>query len=201
MASDTRSTNDSNGKAREKVVLKPGFHLMDWMRLSGALPPPNGIKKITLEELSKHNTQFDCWMAYKERVYNVTQYMHYHPGGIPKIMLAAGKDGTALFDKYHKWVNIDSMLGKNFVGMLVIEEKKPGLSNEDEIGLKTINEEDSNKNNDDDNNDANQKDKNNIDDKIQEAIVQIEQTVIDDKDNINSKESSSKSDPVDAGHK
>lgn len=44
-------------------------------------------------------------------------------------MLGAGKDCTALFNKYHAWVNIDSMLSKCFVGKLVeslpitIEEK------------------------------------------------------------------------------
>lgn len=34
MASDIRPPSDKKGKAREKVALKPGFHLTDWVRLT-----------------------------------------------------------------------------------------------------------------------------------------------------------------------
>lgn len=33
------------------------------------------------------------------RVYNITPYLEYHPGGIPEIMRGVGKDGTDLFDE------------------------------------------------------------------------------------------------------
>ncbi len=33
------------------------------------------------------------------RVYDVTKYLEYHPGGKDKLMLAAGRDGTSLFSK------------------------------------------------------------------------------------------------------
>jgi hypothetical protein len=38
------------------------------------------------------------------------------------LLLGAGKDCTALFDKYHRWVNIDSMLSKCVVGILMNDE-------------------------------------------------------------------------------
>eukprot|EP01035_Chromulina_nebulosa_P023238 gene23238-30120_t len=34
MATDTLPKTDKNGKVREKVQLKPGFHLTDWLRLT-----------------------------------------------------------------------------------------------------------------------------------------------------------------------
>lgn len=37
------------------------------------------------------------------RVYNITPYLRFHPGGVPLLMKAAGRDGTALFNKYHAW--------------------------------------------------------------------------------------------------
>ena len=44
-------------------------------------------------------------------------------------MRAAGLDGTALFDQYHRWVNFESMLEKCLVGFLVPENQKlPPLS-------------------------------------------------------------------------
>ena len=33
------------------------------------------------------------------KVYNVTAYMEYHPGGIPELMRGAGKDATVFFDE------------------------------------------------------------------------------------------------------
>ena len=45
-----------------------------------------------------------------------TQYIQYHPGGVAKLMMGAGKDCTALFNKYHQWVNAMGMIGKCLVG-------------------------------------------------------------------------------------
>ena len=36
------------------------------------------------------------------KVYNITSYIEFHPGGIPELMRAAGKDGTQLFDEVRK---------------------------------------------------------------------------------------------------
>ncbi len=125
MASDTRPTK-KDGIAREKVALKPGFHLMDWMRLcqtSSNLSgnKDSGLRKITTSELAEHSSQFDCWTAYNGKVYNITQYLPYHPGGDKKLMLGAGKDSTDLFNRYHKWVNMEQIMGKTFVGVLINE--------------------------------------------------------------------------------
>ena len=51
---------------RPKVALQPGRSLMDWVRLglSGKDLQGQGghIRKVTMEELSQHNTEDDCWM-------------------------------------------------------------------------------------------------------------------------------------------
>ena len=126
MASDTLPKFGSNGKVREKVHLKPGFHLVDWMRLMSVSGNSKGAKKVTLKELAEHSSEFDCWTAYNGKVYNITQYLHYHPGGVPKLLQGAGKDCTVLFNKYHRWVNIDSMLAKFIIGVLDDEEEEVG---------------------------------------------------------------------------
>lgn len=58
------------------------------------------IIRVTPSELAKHNTREDCWQAYNGKVYNVTPYLKYHPGGIAEVMRARGKDGTELFSEY-----------------------------------------------------------------------------------------------------
>lgn len=125
MASDIRPPSEQKtGRVREKVVLQPGFHLMDWMRLMDKMTRLSGTanRKISLQELSEHSSEYDCWTAYKGKVYNITQYLPYHPGGKKILMQGAGKDSTDLFDKYHKWVNIASILTKCDVGILMSDE-------------------------------------------------------------------------------
>ena len=51
---------------------------------------------ITYEELSKHKTPEDAWIAVDGKVYDVTKYSPIHPGG-KKINLGFGKDATALY--------------------------------------------------------------------------------------------------------
>lgn len=130
MASDIRPLTDKKtGKVRAKVALKPGFGLMDWMRLPLSQHRP---RPITMAELKEHKTKFDCWTALNGRVYNITQYLDYHPGGVPILMKAGGKDGTALFNKYHAWVNIDGMLAKCFIGVLV-DDGTASIGEEEEV--------------------------------------------------------------------
>lgn len=65
------------------------------------------------------------WMALEGKVYNITAYMPFHPGGEGELLRVAGKDGTSLFMKTHSWVNVDGMLGNCLVGILVSEEEGP----------------------------------------------------------------------------
>ncbi|CAD1473023.1 unnamed protein product, partial [Heterotrigona itama] len=51
-------------------------------------------------------------------VFNVTQYMDFHPGGVDELMRGVGKDATKLFESVHAWVNYQSILQKCVVGRL-----------------------------------------------------------------------------------
>jgi len=137
MASDIRAPTTKLGKPREKVALKPGFHLMDWHRLmqvSTNFDCRNGgpPRRISLEELKTHNKEFDCWTAYNGKVYNITQYMQYHPGGVKQLMAGAGKDCTKAFNKFHAWVNVDNILAKCYVGPLMEASHAVAEGDEDE---------------------------------------------------------------------
>lgn len=95
--------------------------MVKWMALQGNRSRPLTRRKISLEEIAKHCTETDCWMAIRDCVYDVTEYIPYHPGGIPELMRGAGKDATALFNEVHRWVNVDSILRSCFVGYLQVE--------------------------------------------------------------------------------
>nr|XP_020477316.1 cytochrome b5 reductase 4 isoform X2 [Monopterus albus] len=112
----------SGQSGRNKVALKPGHSLMDWIRFSKSGKDLTGLRghliEVTQEELQKHNTRDNCWICIRGLVYNVTPYMDYHPGGEEELMKAAGIDGTDLFDQVHRWVNYESMLKECLVGRM-----------------------------------------------------------------------------------
>ncbi|XP_041962291.1 cytochrome b5 reductase 4 isoform X2 [Alosa sapidissima] len=111
-----------SGQSRNKVALKPGHSLMDWIRLTKSGRDMTGLRgrliDVTEEELRKHNKRNDCWTCIRGMVYNVTAYMDFHPGGEDELMRAAGIDGTDLFDQVHRWVNYESMLKECLVGRM-----------------------------------------------------------------------------------
>lgn len=95
---------------------------MDWVRLRGSGVDLAGTKgvvtPVSLAELRKHNKRSDAWMAIRGKVYNVTRYMDFHPGGVEELMKGVGMDATQMFEDVHAWVNYDQMLNKCYIGPL-----------------------------------------------------------------------------------
>lgn len=71
---------------------------------------------VTKKELQKHNTKDDMWTVINGKVFNLTPYIPFHPGGENILKAVAGRDGTALFMKYHAWVSYDNILEPCFIG-------------------------------------------------------------------------------------
>ena len=82
------------------------------------MPPP---RDITPRELAQHSSPEDCWTALRGRVYDLTPYLKFHPGGGALLVAVAGKDATRVFDAYHAWVNAGALLASCLVGKLVAE--------------------------------------------------------------------------------
>ncbi|KIJ39048.1 hypothetical protein M422DRAFT_175681 [Sphaerobolus stellatus SS14] len=109
---------------RNKVMLAPGHSPLDWAALksSGAdLRGTMGLLRVMPSMLKQHNTIDDAWTALNGKVYNMSSYMDYHPGGVKELMRVAGRDGTKLFASTHAWVNAEFMLDACMVGFLVPE--------------------------------------------------------------------------------
>ncbi|KAK9719599.1 hypothetical protein K7432_004703 [Basidiobolus ranarum] len=107
---------------RVKVALEPGHSPLDWAKLknSGAdLRGVSSIGKYTLEDIKQHKSDTDAWCAIQGKVYNITAYINFHPGGKKELMRAAGRDATKLFMNVHSWVSTDTLLDQCFVGFLV----------------------------------------------------------------------------------
>lgn len=40
------------------------------------------LRTIDIGELSRHDREDDCWIAVESEVYDITDYMPSHPGGL-----------------------------------------------------------------------------------------------------------------------
>lgn len=73
------------------------------------------VPSIPQEELSKHNTEEDTWMAIHGKVYDVTSFTD-HPGGHEILEDNSGKDASKAFDDIDHSLSAKEDLNKYFVG-------------------------------------------------------------------------------------
>ncbi|KAI1868519.1 uncharacterized protein JN550_006435 [Neoarthrinium moseri] len=129
-------------KPSRKVVLEPGHSPLDWARLANGpasdlrnLGPGAPYLKVTPSMLKRQTGRRgkDAWTALGGRVYNISPYLPFHPGGEPELLRCAGRDGTKLFGEIHPWVNYEGMLASSLIGMLVEEGEETGNGAMDEM--------------------------------------------------------------------
>jgi cytochrome b involved in lipid metabolism len=86
-----------------KQILAPGHSPLDWARLTTSGKDLRGVPRLghyTAQEVKSHRYKHDAWTILNGRVYNITHYMPFHPGGEKDLMRIAGRDGTQLFRSF-----------------------------------------------------------------------------------------------------
>jgi cytochrome b involved in lipid metabolism len=111
------------------------FGMAEWtrlLRLSKDLAQRKGqpIRRIPMDEIKQHSSVYDGWIVLRGKVYNLSPYLAYHPGGEAIFKQVLGRDATTLFDKYHRWVSEEGLIGKLLIGYLDASSlsQKPKLS-------------------------------------------------------------------------
>jgi len=129
-------------KPRRKVLLTPGHSPLDWARLTSSpsvnlrgLPASTPYLRVPPSLLKQYTGRKgkDAWTVLGGKVYNITPYLPYHPGGEPELLRAAGRDGTRLFGEVHPWVNWEGMLEGCLVGIAVEEGEVAEVNKLDEM--------------------------------------------------------------------
>ncbi|KAI3657601.1 hypothetical protein MP638_005805 [Amoeboaphelidium occidentale] len=59
------------------------------------------MKQCSLEEIAKHSKPDDLWLIIHNKVYDLTSFLHDHPGGSAILLKYGGKDATKAFDVVH----------------------------------------------------------------------------------------------------
>lgn len=84
------------------LVVTVYFNYLEYMKSSidatPALISSEEIAKKTysMDEVSKHSTESDCWLVISGKVLDVTTFIPQHPGG-KVIVKGCGKDATTYF--------------------------------------------------------------------------------------------------------
>ncbi|PWB38675.1 MAG: hypothetical protein C3F02_03110 [Parcubacteria group bacterium] len=59
---------------------------------------PAGGQILDAAAVARHNFVRDCWLIINSKVYNVTNYLSAHPGGVATITPYCGQEATRAFD-------------------------------------------------------------------------------------------------------
>ena len=102
-----------------------------------------GYKEYTLEEIAKHNAYPSIWSIYNSDVYDITMYLDCHPGGKKILEKVYGKDMTALFNKFHSYINISALIGPLKIGTVKKEKFSPDVKPVVENAIKEEDEDES----------------------------------------------------------
>lgn len=126
-------------KPSRQVTLTPGHSPLDWAALTSDLDnklrgkdaPSEKLIRVPPSRLAYQNgrKERDAWTVYRGKVYNITPYLPFHPGGEGELMRGAGRDAAKLFMEVHPWVNWEAMLGECLVGILVAEGEEQQARN------------------------------------------------------------------------
>jgi len=83
---------------------------------------------MTLEEVAKHNTKSDCWVAVNGLVADVSSFLNDHPGGETILVTQAGKDVSKMFKMIHPERTLENWLpDRCIVGVLADTAGAGGL--------------------------------------------------------------------------
>ena len=84
------------------------------------------MRKITMQEVERHDTPDDCWVVLNGKVYDLSTFQKEHPGGSKIITDNAGKDVSNLFNNVHPKDIVQRLLSPEAcVGVLDVSTVDP----------------------------------------------------------------------------
>lgn len=79
---------------------------------------PSNETVYTMEKVAKHNNRNDCWIVIDGNVYNVTDWISKHPGGVQPILNYCGKDATQAFKGKPHSAKAEQIKERYYIGKL-----------------------------------------------------------------------------------
>eukprot|EP00339_Tiarina_fusa_P021654 CAMPEP_0116996322 /NCGR_PEP_ID=MMETSP0472-20121206/168_1 /TAXON_ID=693140 ORGANISM="Tiarina fusus, Strain LIS" /NCGR_SAMPLE_ID=MMETSP0472 /ASSEMBLY_ACC=CAM_ASM_000603 /LENGTH=650 /DNA_ID=CAMNT_0004694907 /DNA_START=127 /DNA_END=2076 /DNA_ORIENTATION=+ len=113
-------------EASTSTALKP--HSRDPIALEDPnTPPPRpDLPTIPLEEIAEHCDEDSLWYTFRGAVYDLTFFINGHPGGTPRLLMAAGQDLEPYWEVYRQHLrgHVVDWMEKYRIGNLSDEDTK-----------------------------------------------------------------------------
>ena len=93
------------------------------------------VPEFSEQEVAQHITRKDCWVIYKDVVYDVSSFVEDHPGGPEIVMQYAGQDISKVFHSIMSHDHSDaaiSILGGHKIGVLKDPQFRVGVRSKEE---------------------------------------------------------------------
>jgi len=65
-------------------------------------PPRPDLPTFSLEDVAEHNDESSMWFTFRGAVYDMTFFINGHPGGTPRLLMAAGQDLEPYWEVYRQ---------------------------------------------------------------------------------------------------
>jgi len=75
--------------------------LAHWLEFKKTIKTKWPLRRYSREEVRRHCTHGDFWVVLCGRVYDITPYLDFHPGGAEIFLEFAGQDVTVPFSKFN----------------------------------------------------------------------------------------------------
>lgn len=72
-----------------------------------------------MSQVAEHDSRDSCWVVINSSVYNLTDFMNRHPGGVDAILQRCGADGTEVFENRHGTPHHEGVLDEYKIGELL----------------------------------------------------------------------------------
>eukprot|EP01084_Bolivina_argentea_P153670 267943_1 len=81
----------------------------------------NGSVEYSWNEISKHNNPKDLWLVYNNKIFDMSSFLRFHPGGVDVILRIAEKtqDITDIFHKLKHPPITNNILIKHYIGNVI----------------------------------------------------------------------------------
>ena len=119
--SNSRETSPSEGRLHLKSELPPITANQGGGSESPRLRNRAPRRKISQSELKDHQAPPSLWITVNNKVYDVTKWSKYHPGGESAILSVGGRDATDIMSQFHRPEVWKPRIGKFYVGDLVTD--------------------------------------------------------------------------------
>ncbi|CAI7609598.1 unnamed protein product [Penicillium glandicola] len=109
------------------------------------------LPEYTLKDVAAHNTKGDTWMIIHGQVFDLTEYLQDHPGGVETLVEVAGTDATAAYEDVGHSEDAREIMQPFLVGTLkdaqqyvrpkavrVVSQKAPEKADSSSPTIKTI---------------------------------------------------------------